>query len=230
MKLNVVSIVCKDPYVIQLSYGMEQANTFILISKNRRAIVIDVCSKNVADELINRDLIPDYVILTHEHVDHLWGLNDLRDKFPKIKVIAHKCCSAAIGDAKINKAAQYRIYAILRFGESYKNAEAENRKYFCEPADIIFKNKYEFQWQNSRIRVVHTPGHSLGSCLIYINEDMVFSGDTILNEDTFLKFDGGDEELFSKITLPIISTIKPNVKIFPGHAMSFLKREWSRGR
>ena len=120
LELNTAEAVCKDPVILQFSYGVEQANTYILVYGNH-AIVVDVCSKDVAEELKSRELTPDYVILTHEHVDHLWGLNALREQFPDAKVIAQERCSDAIGDSKTNKAAQYRIYATLRFGESYQN-------------------------------------------------------------------------------------------------------------
>lgn len=219
--------VCKDPIILQLSYGVEQANTYILVSANH-AIVVDVCSKDVAEELKNRELMPDYVILTHEHVDHLWGLNALREQFPDVKVIAQERCSDAIGSPKKNKAAQYRIYAALRFGESYQNDETKNRKYCCAPAEITFSESYEFEWRRHLFRLVHTPGHSPGSCIIFMDENVAFTGDTILNEETFLKFDGGDEMLFSTVTVPIINSIKDEMTIIPGHGETFLKKDWKK--
>lgn len=224
-ELNTAEAVCKDPVILQLSYGFEQANTYVLVSDSH-VIVVDVCSKGVAEELKSRELTPDYVILTHEHVDHLWGLNALREQFPDAKVIAQERCSDAIGSPKKNKAAQYRIYATLRFGESYQNDEAKNRQYCCAPAEITFSNSYEFEWRGHLFRLVHTPGHSPGSCIIFMDEDMAFTGDTLLNEDTFLKFDGGDEKLFSTVTVPIINSIKDEMKLFPGHGESFLKKDW----
>ena len=56
-------------------------------------------------------------------------------------------------------------------------------------------------------------------------DDIVFSGDTLLNEDTFLKFDGGDEDLFAFVTVPIINRIEDDVKILPGHGGPFIKRD-----
>lgn len=189
-------------------------------------LVVDVCSKSVAEELKSREFMADYVILTHEHVDHLWGLNALKEQFPDVKVIAQETCSKAIGNSKTNKAAQYRIYATLRFGESYQNDEAKNRKYCCGPAEITFSDFYNFEWKGHTFRLVHLPGHSPGSCLIFMDEKIVFSGDTLLNEDTFLKFDGGDEMLFSTVTVPIINSIKDELQIFPGHGETFLKKDW----
>ena len=72
-EVNTAEAVCKDPAILQLSYGVEQANTYVLVSGNH-AIVVDVCSKGVEEELKSRELMPDYVILTHEHVDHIKSL------------------------------------------------------------------------------------------------------------------------------------------------------------
>lgn len=220
-------MLCTMPEIIRLSYGMEQANSYLLISGNH-TVIVDVPSKCISDELIKRRLKPDYILLTHEHVDHLWGLNLLRERFQDVKVIAQEQCSKAIVSPLKNEAAQYHIYAVLRFGEEYKNAEAENRKYYCAPADIVFDDMYELPWRGYSFRLIHTPGHSPGSSLIFIN-DKVFSGDTMLNEDTFLNFSGGDKMKFFMITIPIISTIDSDMKIFPGHGKPFLKKEWNEG-
>ena len=226
-ELDSAPVVSYAPKVIQLSFGTERANTYFLIS-DKHVIIIDACSQRVAEEVHSRELTPDYIILTHEHADHLWGLNVLRERYPQARVIAQKECSAAIVDPQANKAAQYRIYAILRYGKDYQNIEAENRRYRCKPADIEFESKYDLLWNGYNVMLVHTPGHSPGSSMVLLNEKMVFSGDTILNEDTFLKFQGGDEQSFSAVTLPLIHEIQPDALILPGHGKPFIKREWMK--
>lgn len=228
-ELNSTEVVYVNPEIIQLSYGIEQANTYLLIS-DRYTVVIDACSKSVVSELTARNLEPEYVVLTHEHADHVWGLNSLRERFPNMKVIAQTECSKAIGNPKTNRASQYWIYAVLRFGENYRNPEAQNRKYSCELADIMFDEAYELKWRGINIRLLHTPGHSPGSCMCFINDAVLFSGDTMLNEDTFLNFDGGDAYKFSSITFPIIEAVQNNVRIMPGHGEMFCKKDWKNNK
>lgn len=225
--LNSSRTVNGNPEIIQLSYGMEQANTYLIV-EDGNAVVIDACSASAVEEIKARGVTPDYIFLTHEHVDHLWGLKAIRDSYPAAEVIAQKECSISIQNPKTNKAAQYRIYAILRFGEAYQNKEAENRKYACKPADVEFGDSYELNWRGHKISVLHTPGHSPGSCIVFFDDEFAFSGDTILNEDTFLKFDGGDVEQFSTVTVPIIDCIKDEMKILPGHGEPFMKRDWKK--
>ena len=227
LEQNTGQIVSNSPEIIQFSYGIEQANTYLII-EDKHAVVIDTCSASVAAEITNRRLIPDYIFLTHEHVDHLWGLNAVRNMFPYVEVISQKECSVAIQNPKTNKASQYRIYAALRYGKDYRNTEAENRTYTCRPADVEFTDSYELLWRGHRILVLHTPGHSPGSCMIFLDDIIAFSGDTILNEEIFLKFDGGDEKQFSIITVPIINGIRDDTLILPGHGKLFVKRDWKK--
>ena len=219
-KYNTIFAISQEPLILQFSYGVEHANTYVVM-ENNHALVIDSCSKAITKELRTRCIIPDYLILTHEHCDHLWGLNAIRDAFQNIKVIAQKNCSEAIGNPKKNKAKQYHIYTTLRFGEEYYNEEAINMNYSCKPADIVFDEEEKFTWHGWKVYICHAPGHSPGSVLVSIQGIGIFSGDTILLEDTFLKFDGGDEEEFNCITMPIIRRIPDSTRIFPGHGDVF---------
>ena len=54
---------------------------------------------------------------------------------------------------KTNKAAYYWIYVVIWFGADYRNSEAGNRNYCCEPTSIEFINKYKFQWQVIGLRL-----------------------------------------------------------------------------
>lgn len=224
-ELNTTTVVSKNPLILQLSYGVERANTYI-IEDTGHAVIIDACSEKVTEELKRRNVTPDYLILTHEHCDHLWGVNEIRSAFPNVQIIAQNYCSDAIGDPKRNKAKQYHIYATLRFGEGYRNEEAKNRRYACSPAEIVFEEKLKLAWRSYEIEVSHAPGHSPGSVLIHMKDVGIFSGDSVLQEDTFLKFDGGDEVVFNSVTMPMISRISDETVIFPGHGDAFRMREW----
>ncbi len=226
--LRSVCIAVNDVKVRQLSFGLEKANTY-MIESGGHAILIDICSSDAVKEI--RDVIPDYIILTHEHCDHLWGLNTLRERFPNINVIAQEKCSEAITDPRSNKAKQYRIYAVLRFGENYKNNEAENRTYCCNPADIVFDDWYHFAWNGMEIELSHAPGHSPGSAIIRVSGIGFFTGDSmILEENTFLKFDDGNVAEYINITQRLIEAIPVDAYIFPGHGGIFKKKDWIRKR
>lgn len=65
--------------------------------------------------------------------------------------------------------------------------------------------------------------------MISISSIGIFTGDSlILDDETFLKFDGGNEEDFKNITQPLIDAIPDDRIIFPGHGRVFQKKEWKR--
>lgn len=226
MLFQSVSVVDSPLKVLQLSYGVEQANAYLLVD-GVHTIVVDPCSKAVVDELAVRCLIPDYVLLTHEHCDHLWGLNALRSTFPDVKVIAQKECSKAICDSKQNKAKQYHVYAAIRFGDTYVNEEARNRAYRCSPADIVFEQRYQFWWREHSVELQSAPGHSPGSVIVTVDEVGVFTGDSMmLDQDAFLEFEGGDPQDFHETTMPLLEEIPGETLIFPGHGQVFPKKVW----
>ena len=82
------------------------SNCFILFDKvvGLRCVVVDPGSENCAviDMVLEKNkLIPEYIILTHEHFDHIWGCNYLVNKY-STRIICSKQCAFAIRDAKRN--------------------------------------------------------------------------------------------------------------------------------
>lgn len=212
--------------VLQLSYGPERTNCYLLVD-GAYTLVVDPCTEAIVNELATRSLIPEYVLLTHEHCDHLWGLNMLRLAFPNAAVIAQKECSRAICDPKKNKARQYHIYAALRFGTAYDNQEAKNRVYRCSPADIEFDERYQFLWRGHSVELRSAPGHSMGSVIITVKGAGTFTGDSmLLDQDAFVDFEGGDAHAFQETTLPMLNEISAETLIFPGHGQVFQKKVW----
>ena len=71
-------------------------------------------------------------------------------------------------------------------------------------------------------RIIHTPGHSRGSCCFYFPEDkFLISGDTLF-EGTYGRtdFPGGSEiEIMASIRNKLL-TLPKDVVVYPGHGGS----------
>lgn len=210
----------------QFQYGPERTNSYLIVSEGH-AILVDVPSEEIIDELNKINSVLDYIILTHEHVDHLWGLNSVREHF-SCKVIGQKFCSSNIQDCRKNQARHYHVYYAMKYKE--KNLETFDPLYCCDPVDIEFDESLILKWQGNELIIIHTPGHSEGSVLLVVNEDIVFSGDTILKEqDTFTGFVNGSENDYQKYTKTIIERISDYRRIYPGHGDPFDFYEWKNG-
>ena len=61
------------------------SNCYILYNGySNRCVIIDPGTKNCSNIIPfikEKKLTPEYVILTHEHFDHIWGVNFLRKKY-----------------------------------------------------------------------------------------------------------------------------------------------------
>ena len=205
-------------------FSTEKTNSYIL-SDNKHCIVIDPCSADLVSFISSQRLSVDYIVLTHEHCDHLWGVNALRS-YSKCPLIASTECSRRIQSSKTNRAREHHIYMALRFGAAYAN-EDDVPDYCCERADIEFTGQLALSWHSNTICLKSTPGHSQGSITISVNEAIVFSGDSLLKgEATFTKFEGGDGEKLKNTVFPYYKTFSADVLVMPGHGDSFLLKDY----
>ena len=85
-------------------------------------------------------------------------------------------------------------------------------------ADILLKDNDVLTFGNISLKVIHTPGHTRGSCcFICESEKIMFSGDTLF-EDGIGRYDlyGGDYNTLMK-SLQKLKSLNENYKIYLGH-------------
>ncbi len=183
-------------------YVIEEANHILVIDPNDS---VELFEKSRAADSVT-------VLITHEHFDHICGLNKLR-KMATCKVIASKRCSERMIDAKTNLS----LYAEILADLAEKHIPSTWKPFYCDGADVTFIDEFSFDWMGCLVKLISTPGHSYGSCCILI-DDMFFSGDTILENINITSFPGGSKKLFRDKTLPVLNEILPQIKsVYPGH-------------
>jgi len=146
-----------------------------------------------------------YILLTHEHVDHIAGVEELRNRYDS-KLVCVRHCSEAIGDAKRNL--------------SYY---ADSKGFTCRAADWICEcDGWQFNWAGVEISMIATPGHSPGGMCAALGSHALFTGDTLLgNQRTPTQLPGGSAvELLTSLEL-ILTAHPPDIMVFPGHGKAF---------
>lgn len=173
---------------------------------NNRCIVIDPGSEkndNLYAKLAEHNIEPEYIILTHEHFDHCWGVNQLRRDFPIVKLVCNKECSERIGHEKTNMSVFY-----------------DNTKVFViEPADVLItEENNHLEWNGNNIEFFKTPGHS-SACMTIKIGDYLFTGDSYIpNIKTVTKLPNGNKELAEKSVMIIKAMLKKKeLKLCAGH-------------
>lgn len=153
----------------------------------------------------------DYILLTHEHYDHIGNVDEFKRSFP-CQVVASQVCSDAIPDPKRN----FSLYH-------------EGMAYAAMPADLVFNtDEMILPWGSREIRLHLTPGHSLGSICIEL-ADQLFTGDTLIKEErTVVKLPGGSRESLSATLDWMFSKFPEETRVRPGHGDTFLLGETTK--
>lgn len=188
----------------QFVIGFLDVNNYLLIDeKSKEAVLIDCTEKNdkVDEALKEYGATLKYVLLTHGHFDHVLGVNDFKKKYG-CEVFIH-------GDDDI------LLQNIDKFMSGFGFGTTE-----VQHVDSFLIDNQTLKFGDTRIKVIHTPGHSPGS-VGYLVEDNLFSGDTIFYEcvgrtDLF----GGSFSQLKESVQNRIFMLNEDIKIYPGHGQS----------
>ena len=81
---------------------LAESNCYLL-GEAGRAVVIDPNDpRGPLERLEALGWTPERILLTHEHCDHMAGLEALRNRGPGVRVAATAACSAGLGDTRLN--------------------------------------------------------------------------------------------------------------------------------
>ena len=125
------------------------SNCYVLYDKaiGEDCIVIDPGSKDDVDLLSFIDksgLRPKYIVLTHEHFDHCWGVNKLVELFG-IPIICSRLCADCIGSEKRNCSVFYDY----------------NERFFISGNVICLESiNFVLHFANTELKFFPSPGHS----------------------------------------------------------------------
>lgn len=193
------------------------SSNMYVIEQDGHAVVIDPSRDMSPGEGLKIDLL----IVTHEHYDHISGVNQWKDRYGA-PLLCSQPCAERIIDPKINQARYFSALYELQSRHT-ERPEVDNR-YSCR-ADFTFREKLVFFWHGNRFVLSELPGHSPGSIGIYLNETNFFSGDSLLRDtEVELRFPGGNAEQWRKYGEPQIKAIPSGTTVWPGHFESFIQR------
>lgn len=192
--------------VKRIKTGNLDSNAFIISGNQDKSIIIDP-GESDAQQIIryHRDfnLAPEYIILTHEHYDHIAGVPALRNNF-NVEVISSAKCATQLVNPKRNLSAYIRSNPI----------DDVQSDIYCE--DI----NHTLHWNDLKLIFIETPGHTPGSICVFF-DGLLFSGDTILNNlKTITNLPLGSKNDL-KVSLKKIKKLPGIQTIYPGHGDSF---------
>lgn len=195
------------------------SNCFVIYdsSDESRCIIVDPGTKNNEELLAfisSRGLKPEFIILTHEHFDHCWGVNTLVDRYG-VPVVCSQLCAEAIKYEKRNCSVFYDFFERFTILSEAISIESIN-------AELPF-----FKYV---IRFFKTPGHTDAS-ICFVADKFLFTGDTLIK----------DEKTVTKLPTGSVDKLKETVKglegfkgfgyeVCPGHGEMFEMDEYDLNR
>lgn len=194
-------------------------NSYV-IEENQHCVLIDpVLSDELIKEIVGLKI--DFAILTHEHYDHISGVNDLKQRFGTTVICGEKAAER-LKDPGLNLSRfQDYIVQVIPFG----NGQTRSEEYSCT-ADETVADGQIICWEGHSLLFKETPGHSVGNISVQLDNDALFSGDTIFKDyPTATRLPGGSTKQFRQITEPWLDSLPQDIMVYPGHGAPFLLKE-----
>lgn len=181
--------------------GRLENNIYLVADeKSSEAVLIDATQDLPEIQKAVKDLgvKVKYILLTHGHFDHIFGLNCLKKSLNAPAVI---CKDDLVISDNINE-----------FTRLFGLPDSVPPKY-----DMYIKDGDEILLGSYKIKVIHTPGHTEGG-VCYLVDGKLFSGDTLFRgsvgrTDLF----GGNFGKLSDSIKNKLFKLDDKTEVFPGH-------------
>jgi hydroxyacylglutathione hydrolase len=184
------------------------SNAYVLIAGSRALVVdpSDAKSGRIARFLHARGVTEIFIVLTHEHFDHISGVSHLENEFPNTHVLSSRACSERIASPTLNLSRYMTSEDIV-----------------CAPATLIAEDlAMPRRWGASDLSIIPTPGHSPGSICMRLGS-ILFSGDTLIKDSpTVTRLPGGSAIQLAQSLARLRSACDRGTLVCPGHGAPFL--------
>lgn len=174
--------------------------------KNKETGELLIVDPSDAPERISRkvtemEAVPVGILLTHGHYDHILAANAVKEKY-KIPVYACRQEEELLTDANLNLSSYSRPCTVK--------------------PDVLLDDLQVFELAGFSIQMIHTPGHTKGSCCYYLeDEGLLFSGDTLFYGSVGrTDFPGGSTAQIVRSLHKLVDSLPEDTEVFPGHDAS----------
>jgi len=178
----------------RLVLGLVRTNCYIVYSEDtKKAVIIDPAadSRRIMEEISELGVVPEAVLLTHGHFDHMLAAESLKNGY-QIPICVHKADAELVKHPELNCSEQFlhMSYSIV--------------------ADEELEDGQTLRFLDGTFTVLSTPGHTEGSCCYYAQkENILFSGDTLFQESV------GRTDLPTGSSAKLVNSIRENLFVLP---------------
>jgi len=147
--------------ILKLVVGMLQENCFIVFDENKDAFIVDPGGsvEEIIKSINENKLNINFILLTHGHADHIGAVAKLKQKYNAPVYLSEKDRDFLENPEKVRSSS---------FGLKVDKTKV----------DYVVKNGDVINFSEDKIKVIETPGHTLGS-VCYLFKNFLFAGDTL---------------------------------------------------
>lgn len=186
----------------QLVLGMVSTNTwFLMNTESKEMVIFDPADEpeRIEQKIAQMEGIPKAVLLTHGHFDHMMAAEALQQRYG-ISTYALRQEKALLENPGMNLSGLWAS------------------PYSFTPDQWVTDGE-KLSLAGFSIQVLHTPGHTAGSCCYYIKEEnALFSGDTLfagsVGRTDFPTSDGG--KMRESVHF-LLEKLPDETRVYPGH-------------
>ena len=188
---------------------MYATNCWILAAeKGSECIIVDPGMPDISAEIEmiieEEGLKPVAVLLTHGHLDHTFSVIPLADGYG-IPAYIHSEDRKAL------------LHPELLLGKEFSSAI--NGMTWSEPSQVQeLRNNEKFEAVGLDITAIHAPGHTAGSLMFTVNDELLISGD-VLFSGSIGRTDqptGSQEAMVRTLTNKVLP-LGDHLRVLPGH-------------
>lgn len=203
------------------------SNMFVCVEDNYAVIIDPIDNPMVKEKLLENKVSKIYIMLTHEHIDHISGVN-CYSEFDTLICCSEKCKNNIESDLHKLK---------LQFAAIFVDADVEQKQKVRQllnsvkdiKIDRILKDEELLLIGKHKFFIRYTPGHTSGSIIIIMDNKILFTGDSLLADRSVItNLPDGNMNEYKNVTIPIFEQLDGELMVYPGHGnienLSVLRR------
>ena len=180
------------------------SNSYVIFKQEERhAWLVDPGdSRQILDWLKENNKTVKGILLTHYHIDHIYGVNDIYEKFPELKIYANELSLAGLSSAKLNGSYYMEMSYVVG----------------CKEIKIVTADsQIELFNDEQKVRVLFTPGHN-NDCISFEIGNFLFTGDALIpGVKTHTKSKNSNKLIAQETIKGIFNQYDSRTIICPGH-------------
>lgn len=186
--------------VLKFVTGPIETNTYLVYNEEKRCFIVDPSSgcEKLLKVIRDESLIPESIILTHGHFDHMLGVPEVQKEFPNVLLYVHPSEKQMLQDPEYNGA--------VLIGSTFT--------YTGDTHDLV---EGEMEIGSFKVQVIAVPGHSPWGIALYL-EKYLFCGDILFAGSIGRSdFAGGNQALLVEGIKTKLLVLPDETIVCPGH-------------